>query len=150
VGGWDLSWKELTSSHCKSLFRTSIRRIVQTCTCSTQGEFELVDRRGYRWRRGLEDESSREANQQLKQGVRVSLDMTTLTIMRILPREVDPMVSRPIGRHHSQTIIPIYIHTFIKREMERTKDHEKGRADNRYTTCPLKILDQYHSQESVD
>lgn len=28
----------------------------------------------------------------LKQGVRVSLDMTTLTIMRILPREVDPMV----------------------------------------------------------
>ena len=29
---------------------------------------------------------------QLKAGVRVSLDMTTLTIMRILPREVDPMV----------------------------------------------------------
>lgn len=28
----------------------------------------------------------------LKQGVRVSLDMTTLTIMRVLPREVDPMV----------------------------------------------------------
>ncbi len=28
----------------------------------------------------------------LKPGVRVSLDMTTLTIMRILPREVDPMV----------------------------------------------------------
>lgn len=28
----------------------------------------------------------------LIQGVRVSLDMTTLTIMRILPREVDPMV----------------------------------------------------------
>ncbi|EIM20794.1 26S proteasome subunit P45 [Wallemia mellicola CBS 633.66] len=28
----------------------------------------------------------------LKQGVRVSLDMTTLTIMRILPREVDPLV----------------------------------------------------------
>lgn len=28
----------------------------------------------------------------LKNGVRVSLDMTTLTIMRILPREVDPMV----------------------------------------------------------
>ena len=28
----------------------------------------------------------------LKKGVRVSLDMTTLTIMRILPREVDPMV----------------------------------------------------------
>ncbi|KAI3639089.1 hypothetical protein MIR68_000970 [Amoeboaphelidium protococcarum] len=28
----------------------------------------------------------------LVQGVRVSLDMTTLTIMRILPREVDPMV----------------------------------------------------------
>ena len=28
----------------------------------------------------------------LKQGTRVSLDMTTLTIMRILPREVDPMV----------------------------------------------------------
>ena len=25
-------------------------------------------------------------------GVRVSLDMTTLTIMRILPREVDPLV----------------------------------------------------------
>ena len=29
---------------------------------------------------------------QLKPGARVSLDMTTLTIMRILPREVDPMV----------------------------------------------------------
>ena len=29
---------------------------------------------------------------QLKPSVRVSLDMTTLTIMRILPREVDPMV----------------------------------------------------------
>ncbi|WFD40240.1 26S proteasome subunit rpt4 [Malassezia japonica] len=28
----------------------------------------------------------------LAQGVRVSLDMTTLTIMRVLPREVDPMV----------------------------------------------------------
>ncbi|WFD29955.1 26S proteasome subunit rpt4 [Malassezia sp. CBS 17886] len=28
----------------------------------------------------------------LEQGVRVSLDMTTLTIMRILPREVDPLV----------------------------------------------------------
>ncbi|CAI5755938.1 unnamed protein product [Candida verbasci] len=28
----------------------------------------------------------------LKNGVRVSLDMTTLTIMRILPREVDPLV----------------------------------------------------------
>jgi 26S proteasome regulatory subunit T4 len=28
----------------------------------------------------------------LKAGVRVALDMTTLTIMRILPREVDPLV----------------------------------------------------------
>ena len=28
----------------------------------------------------------------LKSGTRVSLDMTTLTIMRILPREIDPMV----------------------------------------------------------
>lgn len=28
----------------------------------------------------------------LKSGTRVSLDMTTLTIMRILPREVDPLV----------------------------------------------------------
>lgn len=28
----------------------------------------------------------------LKPGTRVSLDMTTLTVMRILPREVDPMV----------------------------------------------------------
>lgn len=28
----------------------------------------------------------------LKAGTRVSLDMTTLTIMRILPREVDPAV----------------------------------------------------------
>jgi ATP-dependent 26S proteasome regulatory subunit len=34
----------------------------------------------------------RVADSQLKAGVRVSLDMTTLTIMRILPREVDPMV----------------------------------------------------------
>ncbi|CAD6194903.1 unnamed protein product [Caenorhabditis auriculariae] len=30
--------------------------------------------------------------EQLKQGTRVSLDMTTLTIMRQLPREVDPLV----------------------------------------------------------
>ncbi|OLL24716.1 putative 26S protease subunit rpt4 [Neolecta irregularis DAH-3] len=30
--------------------------------------------------------------EKLKQGVRVSLDMTTLTIMRLLPREVDPLV----------------------------------------------------------
>ena len=30
--------------------------------------------------------------QKLKTGTRVSLDMTTLTIMRILPREVDPLV----------------------------------------------------------
>jgi 26S proteasome regulatory subunit T4 len=29
---------------------------------------------------------------QLKQGTRVALDMTTLTIMRMLPREVDPLV----------------------------------------------------------
>lgn len=28
----------------------------------------------------------------MKQGARVALDMTTLTIMRILPREVDPLV----------------------------------------------------------
>lgn len=28
----------------------------------------------------------------LKQGSRVALDMTTLTIMRQLPREVDPLV----------------------------------------------------------
>lgn len=28
----------------------------------------------------------------LKQGTRVALDMTTLTIMRMLPREVDPLV----------------------------------------------------------
>lgn len=34
----------------------------------------------------------RVAKDKLKQGVRVSLDMTTLTIMRILPREVDPLV----------------------------------------------------------
>ena len=30
--------------------------------------------------------------EKLKSGTRVSLDMTTLTIMRILPREVDPLV----------------------------------------------------------
>ena len=30
--------------------------------------------------------------EKLKAGTRVSLDMTTLTIMRILPREVDPLV----------------------------------------------------------
>lgn len=28
----------------------------------------------------------------LKSGTRVSLDMTTLTIMRVLPREVDPLI----------------------------------------------------------
>lgn len=35
---------------------------------------------------------SRLDKKQLKVGARVTLDMTTLTIMRILPREVDPMV----------------------------------------------------------
>lgn len=30
--------------------------------------------------------------QKLKSGTRVALDMTTLTIMRYLPREVDPLV----------------------------------------------------------
>lgn len=30
--------------------------------------------------------------EKLKQGARVALDMTTLTIMRVLPREVDPLV----------------------------------------------------------
>ena len=30
--------------------------------------------------------------EKLKTGTRVSLDMTTLTVMRILPREVDPLV----------------------------------------------------------
>jgi len=35
---------------------------------------------------------SRVPKEQLKAGKRVTLDMTTLTIMRILPREVDPMV----------------------------------------------------------
>ena len=30
--------------------------------------------------------------EKLKPGARVSLDMTTFTIMRILPREVDPLV----------------------------------------------------------
>lgn len=32
----------------------------------------------------------------LKSGTRVALDMTTMTIMRALPREVDPMVRRPV------------------------------------------------------
>ena len=31
-------------------------------------------------------------HEKLKPGTRVALDMTTLTIMRILPREVDPTV----------------------------------------------------------
>ena len=35
---------------------------------------------------------SRLDKEKLKQGVRVALDMTTLTIMRLLPREVDPLV----------------------------------------------------------
>ena len=35
---------------------------------------------------------SKVANAKLKQGTRVALDMTTLTIMRMLPREVDPLV----------------------------------------------------------
>lgn len=33
----------------------------------------------------------------LVQGVRVALDMTTLTIMRMLPREVDPLVHNMLG-----------------------------------------------------
>lgn len=32
------------------------------------------------------------ARSALKHGTRVTLDMTTLTIMRILPREIDPTV----------------------------------------------------------
>ncbi|ODQ82529.1 hypothetical protein BABINDRAFT_159099 [Babjeviella inositovora NRRL Y-12698] len=44
---------------------------------------------GPRYIVGCRNSISKEA---LKQGVRVALDMTTLTIMRILPREVDPLV----------------------------------------------------------
>ena len=33
----------------------------------------------------------------LKVGARVTLDMTTLTIMRVLPREVDPLVHNMIS-----------------------------------------------------
>jgi len=52
----------------------------------------------------------------------VSLDMTTLTIMRILPREVDPMVSRPIGRHPiSKRDSPLPPDTFLSQG-------EKGRG----------------------
>ena len=44
---------------------------------------------GPRYVVGCRNKVSREA---LKPGTRVTLDMTTLTIMRILPREVDPLV----------------------------------------------------------
>ncbi|RMJ23233.1 regulatory subunit [Aspergillus sp. HF37] len=40
----------------------------------------------------------------LRQGTRVALDMTTLTIMRMLPREVDPMVyNMSLGEEAGQT-----------------------------------------------
>jgi len=44
---------------------------------------------GPRYVVGCRNKVNRDA---LKAGVRVALDMTTLTVMRILPREVDPMV----------------------------------------------------------
>lgn len=45
---------------------------------------------------------SRLARRHLKQGTRVTLDMTTLTIMRILPREVDPLVHRMLTEAESR------------------------------------------------
>ena len=43
----------------------------------------------------------------LVQGVRVSLDMTTLTIMRVLPREVDPTVYKMSTEDPSLSLIHI-------------------------------------------
>ncbi|KAK4537170.1 hypothetical protein CDCA_CDCA11G3195 [Cyanidium caldarium] len=46
---------------------------------------------------------SRLPRERLKQGTRVTLDMTTLTIMRILPREMDPLVHRMLTEADART-----------------------------------------------
>lgn len=73
------------NSYCEGVERTKICRIVQTNITSLKGQLPFPV---------PSEPSDRVAKltNQLKAGVRVSLDMTTLTIMRILPREVDPMV----------------------------------------------------------
>lgn len=71
------------SSHCKGVEWTAICRFVQANIASLKGKLPRPSCR----MRGMV-----KLTNQLKSGVRVSLDMTTLTIMRILPREVDPMV----------------------------------------------------------
>ncbi|AOA64826.1 GQ67_04735T0 [Komagataella phaffii] len=55
----------------------------------TEEKFIVKTSAGPRYIVGCRSTINRES---LKQGVRVALDMTTLTIMRILPREVDPLV----------------------------------------------------------
>lgn len=45
---------------------------------------------------------SRIEREKLKPGTRVTLDMTTLTIMRILPREVDPLVHNMVAEDPGQ------------------------------------------------
>jgi 26S proteasome regulatory subunit T4 len=84
------------ASHCESLKWTSICRVVPPY--SSCGQSKLAPSRNVD-----------KTHVQLKQGVRVSLDMTTLTIMRILPREVDPMVrliSPPHQKSTSRALLP--------------------------------------------
>ncbi|KAJ3065641.1 26S protease regulatory subunit 10B [Podochytrium sp. JEL0797] len=55
----------------------------------TEDKFIVKASSGPRYVVGCRNKVSKD---KLKQGVRVALDITTLTIMRILPREVDPLV----------------------------------------------------------
>lgn len=49
---------------------------------------------------------SRLDKSKLKVGARVTLDMTTLTIMRVMAREVDPMVHNMISDGKKTTLTP--------------------------------------------
>lgn len=76
--------KQLTEEKCKHFYRDTYLRFQLVCfpviVKATNGPRYVVG-----CRRQLD-------KLKLKAGTRVALDMTTLTIMRYLPREVDPLV----------------------------------------------------------
>lgn len=68
----------------------SVGQIVgETLKCLAPGRYIVKASSGPRYVVGVRENID---PQKLPVGTRVALDMTTLTIMRVLPREVDPLV----------------------------------------------------------
>ena len=86
--------KQLTEDKCKSwyfLFTNKLMSEMEPCTYCMLSCFPVIVKatNGPRYVVGCRRQLDKE---KLKSGTRVALDMTTLTIMRYLPREVDPLV----------------------------------------------------------